>query len=414
MTRILVIGGGIVGTTISHELADQGHDVAVVDLPDNDRRPSNGNAGWIGHQDIMPLNSARVWRNLPGWLIDPDGPLTVRPAHALRLVPWLVRFAQASRPSRVAANSAVMSALNRAGLPSWERRLQGLRLSEHLRRAGALSVHRKLDTYEAAAKIIARQREFGIEVERVAAGGLREIEPALTEGLAGGAYYPKACQVSDPKWLLHALTERAAERGIERIAGRVLAVTPMAAGGRVILEGGRELEGQKVILSAGIWSKPLAASLGDSVPLEAERGYNWTFAPGSFGATHPLVLENDGLTTTPLATGDRIGGMVEFGGIDAGPRPRRFEAILRQLHRYLPRARTEDGRSWMGLRPSTPDSLAVLGPSRRSPDILYAFGHGHYGLTQASITAEIIAALIAQRPTPVDVSMLTPRRFGGG
>jgi len=151
------------------------------------------------------------------------------------------------------------------------------------------------------------------------------------------------------------------------------------------------------------------------LPLDTERGYNATFAPGALGLTRPVVFEGEGFVTTPLDTGDRVGGAVEFAGLDAPPDHRRTDAILRKLAAYLPHL--EDGvpehRRWMGFRPSLPDSLPVIDRARASDRVVYAFGHGHYGLTQAAATAELAAALVMGRAPPIDLAPFSAGRFRG-
>jgi D-amino-acid dehydrogenase len=166
-----------------------------------------------------------------------------------------------------------------------------------------------------------------------------------------------------------------------------------------------------VIVAAGAWSKPLAAAMGDKVPLDTERGYNITFPSGRLGLTCPVVFEGEGFVATPLDTGDRVGGAVEFAGLSAPPNMARVDAILTRLKRFLPELDASGGERWMGFRPSLPDSLPVIGRSAATPRVLYAFGHGHYGLTQAAATAELVAAMAAGEAAPIDPAPFRPDRF---
>jgi D-amino-acid dehydrogenase len=413
--HIVVIGAGIVGIATAHALLDSGHRVTIVDPAHQPGRPCDGNAGWIAHTDILPLASPKAWRHLPRWLMDPLGPLAVRPGYALAIAPWIVRFIAASRPDRIERSIEAIRALNAQALPAWRRRLDALALSHHLRERGFLSVWGHDSAFLAAAPVLRRQQSFGIEVDVLDRAALRSLEPALGERAVGGALYPAGCNVSDPKTLVSDLTARARERGIGWVEAHARAID--TAGDRPrIATTAESVSADKVVIAAGAWSKPLAACAGDMVPLDTERGYNVTLPPGTLGLSRPVAFEGEGFVTTRLDIGDRIGGAVEFAGLDAPPNHGRVDAIVSRLRTYLPELPKElpDGPRWMGFRPSIPDSLPVIGWSRNSERVIHAFGHAHQGLTQAAITAELVVAMIDGRPPPIAPSPYSAARFRGG
>jgi D-amino-acid dehydrogenase len=408
-----VIGAGFVGLTVAHALIDRGWAVTLIDPGSEPRRPSEGNAGWIGHTDIMPLASPKAWHHLPDWLRDPLGPLAIRPAYLPRLMPWLTRFMLASRPARIEASILALRSLQAGALAAWQRRLAALGLQHHLRERGVLYVWLDKDDMAAAKGMLERQTMFGIPLEVLDGPAVRRLEPALGEAVVGGVLYPDGCHVSDPRVLLEALHAAAVQRGVEHIRSRATRITPTRREILVATATGENIAAGHVVIAAGAWSKPLAAQLGDAIPLDTERGYNATFDPGTFGLSRPVSFEGMGFVTTPLDTGDRIGGAVEFAGLEAAPNYARVEAMLGKLRPLLPAARINaaDARQWMGFRPSIPDSLPVIGPSREAPRAIYAFGHGHYGLTQAAITAELVADMIGGRPRAFDPAPFRASRF---
>ncbi|WP_114944099.1 NAD(P)/FAD-dependent oxidoreductase [Microvirga calopogonii] len=410
--RIAIVGAGIVGLAAAHALLDRGHDVTLIDPGDQTARPTDGNAGWIAHTDIMPLASPKVWRNLPTWLMDPLGPLTIRPGYLPALMPWLMRFVLASSPRRIKASMAAIRAINAEALPSWKTLLSSLDLNAHLRENGILSVWKQQEAFLRTKDIIDHQRALGIGVDVLDRKELASLEPAL-RNVEAGVLFPEACHISDPAHLAADLKRLALARGAQHLAARVLAVQPDDDTIHVRTDRAtKPVVADRVVIAAGIWSRPLAKMLGDGIPLDTERGYNATYPKGSFGLNRPIMFEGEGFVTTPLDTGDRVGGAVEFAGLDAKPNHARTSAMIARLKRFLPDFNADqDARRWMGFRPSIPDSLPVIGPSRRDRRIVYAFGHGHHGLTQAAVTSRLVADLIGGEAGKIDLKPYSAQRF---
>jgi D-amino-acid dehydrogenase len=166
-----------------------------------------------------------------------------------------------------------------------------------------------------------------------------------------------------------------------------------------------------VVLAAGAFSHRIARSLGERIPLETERGYNTTLPGDAFDLRTQVTFGGHGFVVTRLTSGIRVGGAVELGGLERPPNFRRADAMLAKARSFLPGLQTEGGVQWMGFRPSMPDTLPVIGPARATPRVIYAFGHGHLGLTQASGTARLVADLVTGREPPIDLSPFSSRRF---
>jgi D-amino-acid dehydrogenase len=410
--RVAIIGAGIVGLATAHALLDRGHEVVLIEPGGKQGRPTDGNAGWIAHTDVMPLASPKAWRSLPRWLMDPLGPLTIRPGYLPHLAPWLARFLLASSPSRIKASIGAIRSINAEALPAWKNLLSSLKLDGHLRENGILSVWRHRADFLRSQDIIERQRGFGIEVQALSPAALAELEPAL-RNVKAAVFYPDACHVSDPAAMAADLLRIALERGAVHIAANALRIEPKSECIQILTDGAdQEVTADQVVISAGIWSRALAAQLGDRIPLDTERGYNATYPKGTFGIGRPIMFEGEGFVTTPLDTGDRVGGAVEFAGLEAAANHSRTDAMVQRLTRFLPHVQSEPAaKRWMGFRPSIPDSLPVIGPAGKDRRVIYAFGHGHYGLTQAAITAQMVAGIIEGRPGPIDGSPFLAQRF---
>ena len=172
-----------------------------------------------------------------------------------------------------------------------------------------------------------------------------------------------------------------------------------------------DYQGNQIVLAAGAWSKTLAQSIGDSLPLDTERGYNTTLPAGAFDLKTHITFSNHGFVVTKIGEGVRIGGAVELGGLNLKPNYKRADVLLNKAASFLPGLKIEGGKQWMGFRPSMPDSLPVISYSSQSKRVIYAFGHGHLGLTQSAGTAELVAILANGETTEFDMTPFSATRF---
>lgn len=409
--KIAIIGAGIVGTASAHALLDDGHEVLILDREGPASGPSQGNAGWVAHTDIQPIASPKNLRQVPKFLADPLGPLAIRPAYLPRLLPWLARFLLAARPAAYERSIAGSGQLQRLALPAWLAVAEKLGIGNQFHRRGAVFAFTDAAVMAEARHFARRQEALGFTVDFLDANELRQMEPALKPGFAGASYLPDAAHVSDPRLLTETLFAAALARGATYEKADVTGISTNERPALIGPDGWQRVV-DAVVVAAGAWSKPLAAALGDTVPLDTERGYNVSF-PGLTGLTsRPVGFEGHGFVATPLESGFRIGGAVEFGGLKAPPNHARTKALYEKAATFIRDLPAfESGKPWMGFRPSLPDSLPVIGRASRNRQVIHAFGHGHYGMTQAAITARIVADLVAERPAPVDLNYYSPTRF---
>ena len=409
--HIIIVGAGIVGLATTHKLLDQGHQVTLIDRGEM-TAAYRGNAGIIAHADILPLASPRMILQAARWLVDPLGPFALRPAYVPRLTPWLARFLLASLPGRVERSTQGIIPLQAMALPAWEQLLAKLGLRSEFNYQGLLYVYEDIANFERCKATYQRQHELSIPLELIDGTVLRAMEPALSERFQRAAFFPDVAHVNDPYVLATKLAAAATERGaaIEEANVSGLAI---ANGDEpvVVLEGGRSLPADRVVIAAGAWSKPLAAFLGDSVPLDTERGYNATIPSPNVVINRPMLVEEHGFAITPLKTGLRIGGAVELASTAAAPNWMRVEALVAKARGFIPELADVGRIDWMGCRPSLPDSLPVISLSRWSPKVVYAFGHAHHGLTQSAATAELVGALISGEKPPIDLKPYSAQRF---
>jgi D-amino-acid dehydrogenase len=407
VAEILVIGAGIVGLSAAYHLRADGHKVTLVDREPDGDRASSGNAGGIGVSEIVPASvPGLVWR-VPGWLFDPLGPLSLRWRHFPAMVPWLRRFLRSGSSAEVERITTALAALAHRCFDDLVPLLATLGLSSEMHRVGALTV------YETSAGFLRERPEWnlkrrhGIVAEELTGDQAREREPALGPLVRHAISTPQWAHVSDPAVITRRLLQWLQAHGVAMRRGEALRVV----GRRLQLTDGGELPFDMIVVAAGAWSGRLARSLGDRVLLESERGYNTTLPSPGVQLQAEVIFGERKFVATPLAMGLRIGGAAEFAGLEAPPNYARCDAMLALATRYLPGLRAKGGTRWMGHRPTTPDSLPVIGRSPRRRDVLYAFGHGHTGLTFGPTTGRLIAELAAGRSPSLDLMPFAIERF---
>jgi D-amino-acid dehydrogenase len=238
-----------------------------------------------------------------------------------------------------------------------------------------------------------------VQARALDAAAVRALEPDLAPIFPRGMLADRWGVAADPLALARAFAAAAQARGTAWVPGTVAAVRPTQGG--VVLEGpGVHVSADATVLAGGVWTRALAQALGDAIPLEAERGYNITCPQPGVRLSHPIVFDGRGVVSTSLATGLRLGGWAEFGGVARPANPDYFRRIRAVAKTLVPGLDDTGAVEWMGHRPATPDSVPVLARSARAPRVVYACGHGHYGLTWSAVTARIVAGLLAGAEAP--------------
>jgi len=409
--RAVVLGAGIVGVMTGLALQREGFAVTLVDRDEPGRGCSYGNGGAISPDFCVPIALPGMLRRVPKWLLDPEGPLVVRWRHLPAALPWLIRWIRAGRLDRVEAHARALRALH---APSYTRYrdLLGPRAAGLIEMTGQIYVWRT-DAAGPTEALSQRIREsHGVEARTLAAHEIRQMDPALDPGFTRGLFFPENGHTLNPLRLVQTLAAMLDEGG-----GRVLRG---AAEGFAIENGratglrcaGETIPGDAFVVAAGIDSKPFAGALGDRVPLQAERGYHVMLPEPGVRPRIKISNRDHMFGLTPMEHGVRMAGTVEIASPDAPPDMRRPRAMLAVAKRMYPGLSDRGAEFWMGSRPSTPDSLPVIDRASRAANVFYAFGHGHTGLTGAPMTGELVAALAAGAPPPLDPTPFGLARFG--
>ncbi|MBO1326758.1 FAD-binding oxidoreductase [Acetobacter sp. TBRC 12305] len=414
MTHMVIVGAGIIGLASAEAAQCRGWKVTLVDRAFEGDRASHGNAGGIAVSECVPLSLAGMGLKPLKWLMDPLGPLSIRPGHALSLYPWFRALSKVAKPKNYARIGNALAALNNRSLFDFEAMLGRLGIIGDLHKRGALTVYETEEAFEEDQTNWTFKRERGVVFRNVSIDELRVLEPGLAPVFKRAVMIEQWAHIDDPKRIVDSLRSHVRNAGAEFITGEAASIVDQGTRVGVMLEGGRFVDGDRVLVSTGAWSARLSQTVGDNALLESERGYNTTLPNCATRLNREVIFSERMFVATPLAIGLRIGGAAEFAGLTAPANYGRSATLLKLAHRYLPNLDVSEAQQWMGNRPTTPDSLPVIGASPRNDRILYAFGHGHLGFTQAATTAELIGDLLDRKRPEVDMTPYSIARFNRG
>ncbi|MDP2696931.1 FAD-binding oxidoreductase [Thalassospira sp.] len=408
----LVIGAGIVGVNVGLVLQQQGFDVTIVDRNEPGMGTSFGNAGGLAVTECAPISMPGTLLKVPGWLMDPYGPLTLRWSYLPRMVPWLLRFAAAGRKHRVEQIASELVAILDRVWDDYTPLIRDAGLADAVFREGALAVYRSTQSRRASDYNIDLRRRNGVRVTDVTREQIAEMEPGLAPIFACGVVEEDWGRVLDPYKIVLGFEKLFRERGgIYQKAEIVDFIWRDGKPRAAVARGGDQIVFDKLVVACGAWSKNLAGKLGSPVPLDTERGYNTTVPYHGATLNRTVISADDSIVLTPMEMGIRVGGAVELGGLTAAPNYKRARALFAKGQQVLPALSDQGGTDWMGFRPSMPDSKPVISTSPLHDNVAFAFGHGHLGLTMGATTGQLVAALISGNPAPIDMTPYRIDRF---
>ena len=416
--KVIVVGAGITGVSAAEWLRRDGHQVTLIDRvrPGDPAQASHGNAGILGRSGVVPVSvPGLVWK-APGMLLDRDSPLYLRLGHLPRLMPWLLRFLWNGRRGKVEEIACGLAPLVGDSVDQHLALARGTPAERFIRHGFYTAIYRDRAAFEKDSFGFALRRAHGFEWEEWDRAALREYDPELSEDYTFAAALKDHGFITSPAGYVAALAEHFEREGGAFLQGEVADIAqagPDRNGGRgtVTLIGGARHEADRVVLAAGVWSGKLAARLGHNAAMESERGYHLTLTGVSHKPPAPYMVTDAKLGVTPMEEGLRFAGTVDFGGIDGPPRTAPLENLRRRVRQIYPRLEWDGEETWMGQRPSTVDSLPLLGASPQAPAIHFAFGGQHLGLTMGPRLGRMTADMIAGRKTNIDISAYRVDRF---
>lgn len=401
----IVVGAGMVGIATAWRLQDEGLGVTLLD-PAPAAAASFGNAGVINPGSILPLAGPHIWRSLARYLRHADPGLRLSYTNLPRISAWLRIFLARSNEASLRETAAALAPFVAAALAEHQLLAQRAGASALLRLTGWLKLYRNPAAMHGTSLEQALMREHGIAAEVLDAASIRALEPILRPIFGAGLLYPQAWSVSDPGELCRRYHQAFLQAGGASHQERAIEIN---SGPRWTVRTDRGAHiAEHVVIAAGAWSADLLRPLGYRIPLAAERGYHQHF-PGA-SLARPIYDVQRGYVMAPMQAGVRLTTGVELARRDAPPDTRPMAAILPAAREALPLGEPLPERPWLGSRPSLPDGMPAIGPSRH-PGLWFAFGHGHIGFSTGPITGRLVADLMHGRAPPFDITPFSPSRF---
>lgn len=411
--RVAVIGAGIVGVNCALALAKDGFRVTLIDRDDPGEGCSFGNAGILASWSFVPLFGPEVLRNVPRYLADPLGPLTIRWTRLPFILPWLLRMLPMANAAHLKHAADAMHHLTLGCADSYARLAAEAGAPELIRQDPVLQVYDTHKDFLKEEESLALRADYGIRYEALDRDRLRDMEPALAESFKWGHALYGGGTTTNPARLVKVLAELFRKHGGTFHKGGVRELKRSANGAHpfTIETDSGAVAADKLVIAAGAFSHRLAAQVGDRIPLGTERGYHAVIAEPGVKVNHAVGWKARAFYASPMEMGIRLAGTVELAGLDAPPNYKRADIIARHAQTMLPGISGEIASRWIGFRPTLPDSLPVIGASDHTPGVYYAFGHQHIGLTCGPATGRVIAQLLKGEPTNIDLEPFRASRF---
>ncbi len=409
---VTIIGAGAVGIASALSILEAGLSVELIDRDPPASGASHGNAGVVSPWTCVPQSLPGIWKSVPRWLIDAEGPLAVRWGHVAHFIPWAIRFIRAGQVDRLPAIADAMSALNRPNIDLYRHHLSGTGKEDLIRDSYYIHVYRDPDAIDLNQVGWRLRSERGVPLEVVRDEALWALEPALSREFRAAVVIKDQARSVDPGGVGRALAEKAQSMGAVFHRKTVLSIKPAGDAGWAVVTNQGDMAAKVLVIAAGAWSARLLRSLDIKVPLEAERGYHLVLREPGVTINNSIMDTERKFVASSMLAGVRCAGTAEFAGLDAPPDYRRAEVFKGLAKRLFPDIKTDNTDAWMGTRPSFPDSLPLIGPIPGHSNLFAAFGHCHYGFGMAPQTGRLVANLVRGVEPNMDIKPYGIERFG--
>ena len=405
-----VIGAGIQGVCISLSLIKKGFNVTLFDrLDPGDQTASYGNAGHFSPYASVPINRPDVLIDVPAMLMSSTGPLALKWNYVPKMIPWFIKFIKNCSKKNMMHTAKYMHQVLDLALPAYDELFKDIDVSSLVENKGIIYFWTNKDLKSRELEINIR-KELGVKQQLLTPHEIHDLEPSIRKIYHGGILYADARHARNPKKILLKLFESFIKKGGKFEKQSVETISFSSNDKPLIKASLKTFNFDKAVVACGAFSKKLTDKVNEKIPLDTERGYHVHFKGHDHLLSRPVIFLNRGFGITPMEQGLRVVGTVEFGGLNNPPTKKRITNLINNA-KYLFPDLQEHEDEWLGFRPTLPDFLPVMGPSKNHKNLFYSFGHHHLGWTLGAISGKIISGMIAEEKTNLDLSPYSSQRF---
>jgi len=407
--NIAVIGAGIIGICSAYFLQKSGYKVTLFDHKEPGSMTSFGHACTFADYACIPVNSPTIFKDLPSMLLKQDGPLAIDFGYVLKNLPWAFHFLRNCREDRVEYIASSLARFLSHSRLSYDQLFEEVDVSKYINNNETLYLYKTEKEYQAARYSINLRKKNGVKIRELNAAEINRIEPSIAPIYYCGLIFEGSRHTINPIKVSKKIFESFIQKGGSFLNKKITAIKNNISVIEIFSEN-NTFDFDKIIISAGSWSKELALMIGDKFPLDTERGYHVLFENNEKLIHRPIGWSQSGFYIIQIEEGIRAAGTVEIAGIHKKPNQKRLNMIEREARKLLPILGKKKS-TWLGFRPTLPDAMPIIGQSEKNKNVLYAFGHQHIGWTLAAITGKVIMELAQERKVNFDISAFSPSRF---
>ena len=407
--KVGIVGSGIQGISNALFLQKKGFEVTIFDRDEpGSSAASYGNAGHFSPYASVPLNRPDILADIPAMLLSSSGPLALKWNYVPKMIPWFVKFMLNSTKKKMLHTAKNMHQILNLAIPAYDELFDEIDLEGLVENKGILYIWNETDLKSRELEINIR-KELGVKQQIVTPKEIHDLEPNLKPIYHSGVYYSYAKHARNPKKILLKLFELFLKKGGKFLKLNIKDIN-FDDEKPVLISEAQRLLFDKVVIACGAFSKKLTDNLDEKIPLDTERGYHVHIKGCDHLLTRPVIFSNRGFGITPMEQGLRVVGTVEFGGLNNPLSKSRIKNLINNA-KYMLGDLPDHEDEWLGFRPSLPDFLPVMGPSKKYKNVFYCFGHHHLGWTLGPISGKIISGMIAKENTNLDLKPYSSLRF---
>ena len=405
-----IIGAGIQGVCTSLYLIEKGFRVTLIDRDDPGKESASyGNAGHFSPYASVPINRPDILADVPSMLLNSTGPLALKWNYVPKMIPWFLKFIKNCSKKNMMHTAKYMHQILDLALPAYDELFENIDISGLVENKGIIYFWTNQDLKSRELEINIR-KELGVKQQLLTPNEIHDLEPHIKKIYHGGVLYPNARHARNPKKILLKLFELFLKKGGKFEKQNVHAISFTSNGKPVLKTDLNFYTFDKAVIACGAFSKKLTDQVDEKIPLDTERGYHVHFKGSDHLLSRPVIFLNKGFGITPMEQGLRVVGTVEFGGLHNPPSKKRILNLVNNAKYLFPELNKHEDE-WLGFRPTLPDFLPIIGPSKNHKNLFYSFGHHHLGWTLGAISGKIIAGMIANENTNLDLSPYNSARF---